>query len=132
MPDVELLAVLVAALAAFAVGTVWYGIFGAQLVEARGQSAAAVPDETPPWKIAVELVRSLLVAGVLAGLAVEAGIDTVAGGLALGAATWIGFPVVLLGGSVLWENVSPRLAAIHAGDWLAKLLAIAVIVSVWQ
>ena len=25
-----------------------------------------------------------------------------------------------------------ELAAIHAGDWLAKLLAVAVIVSVWQ
>jgi hypothetical protein len=31
----------------------------------------------------------------------------------------------------MWEKVPPKLAAIHAGDWLLKLLVIAVIVSVW-
>ena len=30
----------------------------------------------------------------------------------------------------MWEKVPPKLAAIH-GDWLLKLLVIAVIVSVW-
>jgi hypothetical protein len=32
---------------------------------------------------------------------------------------------------MLWENAAPRLAALHGGDWLAKLLVVAVIVSVW-
>lgn len=44
-------------------------------------------------------------------------------------ALWAAFPLVLLTGSVVWENVPPALAAIHAGDWLAKLMVIAVIVS---
>jgi len=35
-------------------------------------------------------------------------------------------------GSVVHENVPLMLAAIHAGDWLAKLLVIAVIVGVWR
>jgi hypothetical protein len=30
------------------------------------------------------------------------------------------------------ERVPPKLAAIHVGDWLLKLLAVAVIVSAWQ
>jgi hypothetical protein len=50
----------------------------------------------------------------------------------LGLALWIAFPVVLLVGSVTQENVPWKLAAIHAGDWLAKLLIIAVIVSLWR
>ncbi|MGH7316977.1 MAG: DUF1761 domain-containing protein [Candidatus Rokuibacteriota bacterium] len=50
----------------------------------------------------------------------------------LGLGLWIGFPVVLLTGSVVWENVPPKLAAIHSGDWLLKFLVIAVIVSVWR
>jgi hypothetical protein len=29
------------------------------------------------------------------------------------------------------EKVPPKLATIHSGDWLLKLLVIAVIVSVW-
>jgi hypothetical protein len=39
---------------------------------------------------------------------------------------------VLLTGSVIWEDVPRKLAAIHAGDWLVKLLAVAIVVSVWQ
>jgi hypothetical protein len=29
------------------------------------------------------------------------------------------------------ENIRWRLAAIHAGDWLVKLLAVGAVVSVW-
>ncbi len=46
-------------------------------------------------------------------------------------ALWIGFPVILLTGSVLWENVLWKVAAIHAGDWLVKMLVIPIIVSAW-
>jgi hypothetical protein len=35
-------------------------------------------------------------------------------------------------GSVIWENVARKRATIHAGDWLLKILVIAVIVSVWR
>jgi hypothetical protein len=34
--------------------------------------------------------------------------------------------------TVIWENVPWKLAAIHAGHWLMKVLVIAVIVSVWR
>ncbi len=78
----------------------------------------------------MELARSLVVAAVLAGLAV--GVAGWAGAVELGLALWIGFPVVLLIGSVIHENVPWKLAAIHAGDWLAKLVVIAVIVGVWR
>lgn len=40
---------------------------------------------------------------------------------------WVGFPVVLLTGSVTWEKVHPATAAIHAGNWLVKLVLIALI-----
>jgi hypothetical protein len=45
---------------------------------------------------------------------------------------WIGFPVVILIGSVLWENTPVKVAAIHAGDWLVKMLVIPIIMSVWR
>jgi len=38
----------------------------------------------------------------------------------------------LLSGSVLWERVAPVTAAMHAGDWLLKLILIAVLVGVWH
>jgi len=40
--------------------------------------------------------------------------------------------VIILTGSVLWENTPWKVAAIHAGDWLVKLLVISVIVTLWR
>jgi len=62
----------------------------------------------------------------------QPGITGAAGAVELALALWIGFPVVLLVGSITQENVPWRLAAIHAGDWLAKLLIVAVLAAIWQ
>jgi Protein of unknown function (DUF1761) len=48
------------------------------------------------------------------------------GALLLGLALWIGFPFVLWTGAVVHEKTPWKLAAIHAGDWLPKLLAVAM------
>ena len=69
---------------------------------------------------------------MVAGLASQGEIDEWTGGLLLGLALWIGFPFVLWTGAMIWEDTPWRLAAVHAGDWLVKLLVIGVIVSVWQ
>jgi Protein of unknown function (DUF1761) len=69
---------------------------------------------------------------VVAGLAARGEIDEWTGGLLLALALWIGFPLVLWTGALIHENTPIRLAAVHAGDWLVKLLAVAVLVSVWQ
>ena len=53
-----------------------------------------------------------------------------AGGLLLGLALWIGFPLVLWVGAIVHEKTPVRLAAIHAGDWLVKLPAVGVLVAV--
>ncbi len=130
MPDIDLLAVAVATVAAFVSGAIYYGVFGEQL--AAVSDAAAADGQPPPWKLAVELGRCLVLALVVAGLASQGAIDTFAGGLFLGAALWVGFPLVLWTGAVIHENTPVRLAAIHAGDWIVKLVLVAVIVSVWQ
>ena len=77
-------------------------------------------------------MKSLVVAAVVAGLVSLLGITEWTGALKLGLALWIAFPVVLLIGSVTEENVPCKLGAIHAGDWLAKLLIISVIVTLWR
>jgi len=82
--------------------------------------------------VGVELVRSLVLTTVLAGFAVELDVTTWTGAVGLAVAAWVGFAAVLYSGSVLWERVPWRLAAIHAGDWLVKTVVIAVIVGVWR
>ena len=130
MPDVNVLAVLAATIAAFMIGGTYYAVLADQL--ATVSDAATAGGQMPPWKLAVELVRCLVLATVVAGLAAEGGVDEWSGGLLLGLALWIGFPFVLWTGAVVHENAPVRLAAIHAGDWLVKLAAVALIVSVWQ
>jgi uncharacterized protein DUF1761 len=127
MPDV--LPVLVSAVVAFVLSGVWYGVFGGRLAalheayrEPRPRAATA----------AVELVRNLVLAVVTGVLADRVGVSGVGGGLLLGLLLWIGFPAVILAGSVFHERVPWQLAAIHAGDWLLKLLAVAAIVGAWR
>jgi hypothetical protein len=129
MPELNWLAVIAAAVAVFVTSTTYYIVFASRMVELRQGSEDA--GGVQPWKIGVELVRGLTVATLVSGLATLLGITDLGDGLLLALALWLGFPVVLLVGSVIWENVSPALAAIHAGDWLIKIVIISLIVTLW-
>jgi hypothetical protein len=111
------------------IGGTYYALLGEQLAEARD---AAAPEEQPAWTMAIELLRCLVIAVVVAALASWGQFNDVAAGLLLGIVLWIGFPFVLWTGAVVHEGTPLKLAAIHAGDWLLKLLAVATIVGVWQ
>lgn len=130
MTDVNVFAVLVAAVAAVAVAGVYYAVFGRQY--AALSPAAAAQESMPAWLLPVELVRALVLAAVVAGVSAEVGIDGFWPAVLLAGSLWVGFPVVLLTGSAIHEKVPWRLAALHAGDWLLKLLAIGVIVGLWR
>jgi len=54
------------------------------------------------------------------------------GAVMVGVLLWIGLAAMQWVGSILWEKVPVKMAAIHAGDWLVKLVLIAVIVGVWR
>jgi uncharacterized protein DUF1761 len=128
MIKVNTLAVVAAAVAAFVAGALYYTVFSKQL----SQLSTSEVSRSPVSTMLVELVRSLVLAAVVAGLSARLGIVSWRGAVLFAFVVWIGFPVVLLAGSVFHENVPWRLAALHAGDWLVKLLVIAVIVGAWQ
>jgi hypothetical protein len=132
MPDLNLLAVATATAVAFVLSSAWYVALADQLAAVSPAAAAAAGDRVPPWTIAAELLRSLVAVTVVAGLAANTGTHDWRGGLWLGLALWVGFPLVLWAGAMLHERAPWRLAAIHAGDWLVKLLVVSVIVSVWR
>ena len=131
MIHLNYLAISAAATAAFVFAAAYYIALSGQRAKVSPAAAAAGP-RPRAWLMALELVKSLVVALVVAGLVSLLGITDWTGAVKLGLALWIAFPVVLLIGPVTQENVPWRLAAIHAGDWFAKLLIIAVIVSVWR
>jgi Protein of unknown function (DUF1761) len=122
-----LIRVLVSAVAAFLASSGYYA--AATPIERRSLGDAAIDRGRPqPWKILAELVRTAAVAAVFAWLAGRSGLAPLPGNLVLAVLLWLAFPAVLLTGSILWERVPPVTAALHAGDWLIKLLLIAVVV----
>ena len=131
MIRVNYLAIVVAAVAAFVASSAWYAVFGNIWMELRGIDPATAADMgTPAWTMLFVVVQSLVVAFMLAYFVVRLRIVDWKGAVRLGALVWV-FPVMILLGSVVHENVPLRLAAIHAGDWLVKLLLMSVILGVW-
>jgi hypothetical protein len=122
-------AVLVVVVAAFVLSSVYYSVFGKARAEMLGEAAEERPQL---WKMAVELVRSLVLAVVLAVFVDQQGINSLGGGLVLAALAWLAFPAVLLSGSVIWDNVSWRVAVLHGGDWLVKIFIMTAVLSVWR
>ena len=121
------LGIAVAAVAAFIISSVYYAV--ATPLERRAVGAAALDRGRPrPWKVLTELLRTAIVAAVFAWIAHRGGDLDTRHALVLALIMWAGFPLVLLTGSVIWEKVHPATAAMHAGDWLIKLLLIAVII----
>jgi hypothetical protein len=129
--EINYLAIVVAVVVAFVASTLWYIAFGAERERLLGTEGDA--SERPPvWMMLVELVRSFVVAYMLAILFGLVGVAGFIGAVGLGLLMWVGFPVVLLVGSVIWDKVPLKLAAIHAGDWLVKILLVTIIVGLWR
>ena len=121
------LGIVTSAVVAFVLSSVYYA--AATPLGRRVVGDAAVDRGRPQvWKVLTELLRTALVASVFAWIARQTGDMRVRDTVMLALITWIGFPFVLLTGSVIWEKVRPATAVLHGGDWLMKLLLIAVIV----
>ena len=131
---VSYLAMVVALVAAIVVSSLWYSplVFGKQWMELNGKNPAATTQTTMhAWKILIDLVREFIVIYVLARLINALAIFGSQDALSLGFWMWIGFPVQMLVGASLWDNKPWALDLIHAGDWLMKMLLIALILAKW-
>ena len=119
--------IAVATVAAFILSSVYYAV-GTPL-ERRAVGDRAVERGRPgPSKVAAELVRTLVLASGFAWIAGAASLLALPGTLLLALVLWMAFPVVLLTGSVGWDRAPIPTAVLHAGDWLLKLLLIAVVI----
>jgi hypothetical protein len=130
MIRINYFAIALLVVVAFIASSVWYSalMFGREFTELSGVSASAHPN----WlKIVCELIRTFVLAYVITRLVLLLNVANSKDALRLGIWLWIGFPVILLTGSILWQNVPWMLAAIHAGDWLIKILLFTGIVGWW-
>ena len=131
MLGINFLAVVVAALAAFVASAAWYIVFGKELAKVSAAFAEGM-QKRQPWKMLVVIVQSLILALVLAYFLGLIGNVGWLSALGVGILLWVGLAAMQWVGSILWEKVPLKMAAIHAGDWLVKLVLISVIVGVWR
>lgn len=127
-------AVLASGVAGGLVTPLWYIAFKdvhARLVPAG--SRQIVDFRTAPVSSKVlDFARGFVVAGVLAYLVHAGDVTTLLGSIRLGLLLWLGFPIVMLLAPVIWGGEPWRIAALHAGDWLIKLLVMTAIVGIWS
>jgi Protein of unknown function (DUF1761) len=122
------LAVVVAAVAAFAVGAIYYGLLGKPWMKAARIEPANV--KMSPVLLATSFVANLVMAWVLAGVIGHLGIGqvTVWNGIVSAFFAWLGFIATTLAVNQRYEGFGWDLTAIDAGHWLLAALAMGAII----
>ena len=132
MPKINYWAVVVAALAAFLMSSLYYSpllLGNVWLAVDPGSAAGTTPSI---GKVLGEIVRTLVITFVLARLIGLLGASDWKGAVSLALWLWFGFSGMMWVGAIMWEKTPWQVAAIHSGDWLLKTILIAVIVGVWR
>ncbi len=126
------LAVIVAAIAQYILGFLWYGpLFGKTwraLMGVKDQSMGAGMGKTLVWSF----IGSLVTAGVLRKFATMVGATSVGAGISLGAMVWLGFIATVTLASVLYEKRSVNLYILNNAYQLVSLVVMGAIVAAWR
>ena len=122
---VNYLAVIIAALAGFGLGAVWYMVLGGVWLRAIGKTEDDFKQSTGAAKalpFIIAIVALLVMATMLAGIMGHLGSLTVRGGVIAGALVWLGFVITTMGVNHAFGHAKPMLTLIDGGHWLAVLL----------
>lgn len=135
---VNWLAVIVASVANMAIGFAWYSdsLFGKNWRKLSGISDGKPTQDQMTKMMGLGLGSALVMAFVLsnATLFAQSYLNTtgVSLGLMVGFWNWLGFMFPILIGSYLYEKKPLNLVWINSGYWLASMLVMGVIISVWR
>ncbi len=77
-------------------------------------------------------LRELIASYVLAFLILRLGIVHWISAVKLILMLWFAFHVVGMAGAIFWDHMAWQLGAVHAGDWLMKMLFMAVVLTAWH
>jgi hypothetical protein len=132
MPKLNYWAVMVAAVVAFVGSSVWYVVFGNELAKVSPVFAELQAQKPAAWRMIAVFAGSLVLSFVVAYLIGLKEDVTWMGAVGIGCLLWLGLSAVQWMSSMVWEKVPLTMAAIHAGDWLVKLVVISAIVGAWR
>ena len=132
--------VLMAAVASFLFGAVWYGVLGRQWMAARGLSeadmaAAKAQMGRLPVPYIVAFVALLVMAWMLAGVLLHLGQSGMAPSIRTGVISgfflWLGFVVTTMTVNHSFQGARAALTLIDGGHWLGVLLIQGAILGWW-
>jgi hypothetical protein len=123
-------AVIITGFIAFILSLIWYSplLFGKIWMEHRN----SLPQSAPGWTMFFAPLRELIVSYVMAMLLTRLAIVSWKDAVKLAFLLWLAFQAVGMAGAIIWDNMSLKLGSVHAGDWLMKMLFMAVVLTIWH
>ena len=128
---VNVWAVLVAAVAYFAIGAIWYMVLSKPWMAAVGMTRADVERGSNPILFAVTFLFEAVAAFALAVLLGNTNLSGVGGGAAVGALVGIGIWFALMSVTFVYENRKPALFLIDGGYHVLALTVAGAILGAW-
>jgi hypothetical protein len=131
LASVNYLAILVAAIAAFVFGAVYYGTLGKPWMKAARIDPATA--KMSPVLFITSFICELIMAWVLAGILwhVGAGVFTLGNGLVSGFLLWLGFIVTTVAVNQRYQGFGWDLTIIDSLHWLGVTLIMGAILGWW-
>jgi hypothetical protein len=130
-PNVNWLAVLVAAVVGFVISWLWWGpLFGKSWIKYSGISAAQAKKmhkQCMGGKMTIAFIAQLVMAWVLAALIFEIRVVSMMEGVVLALHIWLGFVAAIGVGMVLWENKPWGLFWVNMIGWLVTLIVMSIV-----
>lgn len=126
---INYLAVLIAAVAGFVFGSVWYGVLGKPWMAAVGKSKEDFKPHPLPFIIA--FVCQLVMAWLLAGMIGHLGEVTIAGALITAVFVWLGFVITTMMVNHRFQSATWALTAIDGAHWLGVLLVMGLVIGLF-
>jgi len=122
--ETNYVAVLVAAIAGWLLGAVWYGVLGKQWMNALGWDEEKIkgPRQLPLTAMIISFIALLIMAYLLAGIMAHMGPATIRIGVLSGALVWLGFSITTISVNNAFQMRNPMLTIIDGGHWLAVLV----------
>jgi len=125
---VNYIAVVVAAVAGFAFGAVWYMAVAKLWMAALGITEQPKPKPAP---FIIAFVAQLVMAWMLAGALGHLGDVSVLAGLITGALLWVGFVATTLVVNHRFQGAKWSLTLVDGGHWLGVLLIMGLVLGLF-
>lgn len=128
LANINWLAVIIAAVAGWLVGAVWYSVLSKQWLAAQGKTMETAKQDAAgqslPVLLIIVFVANLIMAVMLSGIMTHVGPFTVRSGMISGALIWFGFVITAIATNYAFQGRKPMLTVIDGGYWLAVLLVV--------